>query len=73
MTIYKPVLELAKRAAETAVALATGKTIVAKDELDNGKRKVPTILLDVVTVTKENVDSTIVKDGFHTRAEIDGH
>lgn len=73
MTIYKPVLMLAKRAAETAIALATGKTLVVKDELDNGKRKVPSILLDVVTVTKDNVDATIVKDGFHSREAIDGH
>ncbi|HET7540012.1 MAG TPA: substrate-binding domain-containing protein [Polyangiaceae bacterium] len=72
MSIYKPVKALAQRAAEVAVALATGKPVVAKAELDNGKRKVPTILLDVVTVTKENVDSTVVKDGFHTREEIYG-
>jgi D-xylose transport system substrate-binding protein len=73
MTIYKPVLDLAKRAAETAIALASGKTLVVKDELDNGKRKVPTILLDVVTVTKDNVDGTIVKDGFHSHEAIYGH
>ncbi|MEO6601612.1 MAG: substrate-binding domain-containing protein [Polyangiaceae bacterium] len=73
MTIYKPVLELAKRAAEAAVALAGGKTLVVKGELDNGKRKVPTILLDVVTVTKDNVDATIVKDGFHSHEAIYGH
>jgi D-xylose transport system substrate-binding protein len=72
MSIYKPVQALAKRAAEVAVALATGKPVVAKAELDNGKRQVPTILLDVVTVTKDNIDSTVVKDGFHTRKEIDG-
>ena len=72
MSIYKPVQALAKRAAEVAVALATGKPVVAKAELNNGKREVPTILLDVVTVTKENVDSTVVKDGFHTREEIYG-
>jgi D-xylose transport system substrate-binding protein len=72
MTIYKPVEALAKRAAETAFALATGKALVAKDEIDNGKRKVPTILLDVVTVTKDNVDATLVKDGFHTREAIYG-
>jgi len=72
MTIYKPVEALARRAAEVAVALATGKPVVAKTELDNGKLQVPTILLDVVTVTKENVDSTIVKDGFHSREEIYG-
>jgi D-xylose transport system substrate-binding protein len=72
MTIYKPVEALARRAAETAVALATGKPLVAKAEIDNGKRKVPTILLDVVTVTKDNVDETLVKDGFHTREAIYG-
>ncbi|MEI9952205.1 MAG: substrate-binding domain-containing protein [Pseudomonadota bacterium] len=72
MSIYKPVQALAKRAAEVAVALATGKPVIAKAELDNGKRQVPTILLDVVTVTKDNVDSTVVKDGFHTREEIYG-
>ncbi|HYQ28859.1 MAG TPA: substrate-binding domain-containing protein, partial [Polyangiaceae bacterium] len=72
MTIYKPVAALARRAAEVAVALATGKPVVAKAELDNGKRQVPTILLDVVTVTKDNVDSTVVKDGFHSREEIYG-
>jgi len=72
MSIYKPVKALARRAAEVAVALATGKPVIAKAELNNGKREVPTILLDVVTVTKENVDSTVVKDGFHTREEIYG-
>ncbi|HEX2673025.1 MAG TPA: substrate-binding domain-containing protein [Polyangiaceae bacterium] len=72
MSIYKPVQVLASRAAEVAVALATGKPVVAKAEINNGKREVPTILLDVVTVTKDNVDSTVVKDGFHTRQEIYG-
>ena len=72
MSIYKPVQALASRAAEVAVALATGKPVVAKAEINNGKREVPTILLDVVTVTKDNVDSTVVKDGFHTRQEIYG-
>jgi len=72
MSIYKPVQALASRAAEVAVAFATGKPVVAKAELNNGKRQVPTILLDVVTVTKDNVDSTVVKDGFHTRQEIYG-
>jgi len=72
MSIYKPVQILAKRGAEVAVALATGKPVIAKAELNNGKREVPTILVDVVTVTKDNVDSTVVKDGFHTREEIYG-
>lgn len=72
MTIYKPVQELARRAAEVAVALAKGKPVVAKAELDNGKVKVPTLLHDVVTVTKDNIDGTLVKDGFHSKEAIYG-
>jgi D-xylose transport system substrate-binding protein len=70
MTIYKPVQELAKRAAEAAVALATGKPLIAKDEIDNGEKPVPTILLDVVTVTKDNIDETVIADGFHARDDV---
>jgi D-xylose transport system substrate-binding protein len=70
MTIYKPVQELAKRAAEAAVALATGRPLIAKDEIDNGQVQVPTILLDVVTVTRDNVEETVIADGVHTREAI---
>jgi D-xylose transport system substrate-binding protein len=70
MTIYKPVQRLAKRAAEVAVALAKGKPLIVKDETDNGRLRVPTILLDVVTVTKDNIDQTVIADGFHTREDV---
>lgn len=72
MTIYKPVQQLARRAAEVAVAMAKGKPVVAKGETDNGQIKVPTILHDVITVTKENLDETVIADGFHTREEVYG-
>jgi D-xylose transport system substrate-binding protein len=72
MSIYKPVQNLARRAAEVAVALAKGKPVVAKGESDNGKIKVPSIFHDVVTVTKANVDSTVIADGFHSREEVYG-
>lgn len=70
MTIYKPVQRLATRAAEVAVALAAGKPLIAKDETDNGGLKVPTILLDVVTVTKNNIDQTVIADGFQTHEDV---
>jgi len=72
MTIYKPVQNLARRAAEVAVALAKGKPVVAQGESDNGKIKVPSIFHDVITVTKANVDSTVIADGFHLREEVYG-
>lgn len=70
MTIYKPVRALARKAAELAVRLATGKPIVANAELDNGKIKVPSVFIDIVSVTRDNMLATVIKDGFQTYDEV---
>ena len=70
MTVYKPLTQLAKRAAELAVKLAKGQPIIAKAETDNGKVGVPSVLLDIVAVTKENIRETIIADGFRKEADI---
>jgi D-xylose transport system substrate-binding protein len=67
MTIYKPVEKLAQRATEVALALAQGKPIIATAKTNNGKIDVPSIFHDVVTVTRDNMDATVVADGFHPR------
>jgi D-xylose transport system substrate-binding protein len=70
MTIYKPLSQLAKQAAEAATKMARSKPVFALGKIDNGKIQVPSILLDVVVVTKDNMMDTIVKDGFHKAAEV---
>ena len=55
-----------------AVKLAKGKPIIAKEELDNGRVKVPSVFLDVISVTKENLLDTVVKDGLHKREALFG-
>ena len=70
MTIYKPVKVIAKRTAELAVNLAQGKPVIAGNSIDNGLKKVPSVLLDVTVVTKENVESTVVRDGFHFKESL---
>jgi D-xylose transport system substrate-binding protein len=72
MTIYKPVDKLAARATEVAVALAKGKPIIAKDSTNNARLDVPSIFHDVVTVTKENIDQTVIADGFATHEDVYG-
>ena len=67
MTIYKPVEQLARRAAEVAIAMVKGKPVVASGTTNNGKMEVPSIFHEVVTVTRENIDQTVIADGFHTR------
>lgn len=70
MTVYKPLTHLAKRAAELAVKLAQKKLLIAKAETDNGKIQVPSVLLDIVAVTKDNIRQTVVADGFRKEADV---
>ena len=66
MTIYKPLKVLTRTAAELAVRLARHQPVIARDEIDNGQVKVPAVLLTVVTVTKDNLESTVIADGLLT-------
>ncbi len=73
MTIYKAIKPEAEVAAELAVALARGEAAPAgrvNAKVNNGKVDVPSILLAPVAVTKENVKSTVVADGFWKADEI---
>jgi D-xylose transport system substrate-binding protein len=72
MTVYKPIKALATRAAELALDLAQKRPIQADQKVNNGKRDVPSVLLAPVTVDKENMDATVVAEGFHSHDEIYG-
>jgi D-xylose transport system substrate-binding protein len=70
MTVYKPIIREAEKAAEEAVRLAKGEKPHADGTISNGKVKVPAIMLKPVVVTKENIKTTVVKDGFQTLKSI---
>ena len=73
MTVYKAVKPEAEDAATMAVALAHGKPLPSKlinEHTDNGKENVPSVILTPVAVTKANIKSTVVKDGYWTPAQI---
>jgi D-xylose transport system substrate-binding protein len=70
MTVYKPIVNEAVTAAEEAVRLAKGEKTHADGAMSNGKIKVPTIMLKPVLVTKDNIKTTVVKDGFQTLKSI---
>lgn len=69
-TIYKPVLELARRAAEIAVALARGEEISTDRTIDNGYAAVPYLAIEPIAVEAENIDATVIADGFHRRDDV---
>ncbi len=73
MTVYQPLIQIAESAAEMAVPIAQGKepaASVAPDKVDNGEKQVPSKLLDTIAITKDNIQSTVVKDGFLKAADI---
>jgi ABC-type polysaccharide/polyol phosphate export permease len=73
MTVYKAIKPEAEAAAELAVALVRGEEPPAdliNGETDNGMKAVPSVLLEPVAVTTENIQDTIVKDEFYPVDEI---
>lgn len=64
MTVYKPVGQQARLAAEVAVDLATGAPVKNAVPILNGGKTVMALFLSPVVVTKENVKQTVIKDGF---------
>lgn len=70
MTVYKPVNMLAERAAEMAVEMAKGNEIVWEETIFDGTYEVPYIKLMPETVTNENMDEIIIKQGFHLKEEV---
>ncbi|WP_151480339.1 ABC transporter substrate-binding protein [Streptomyces albicerus] len=73
MSVYKPYPQEADVAAEMAVALAKGEKLdsIAKDSVDSPTTKgVPSVLVPVVSLTKDNINDTVIKDGIYTVNEI---
>jgi D-xylose transport system substrate-binding protein len=73
MTVYKAIKPEAETAAQLAFDLLQGKqpgSDVVNGQTDNGQGQIPSVLLQPVAVTKDNVKDTIVKDGFWTADQI---
>ncbi|GID12838.1 solute-binding protein [Actinocatenispora rupis] len=70
-TIYKSIKPQAQAAAEMAVAFAQGKKWTnGSDTVNNGTVSVPAKIVPATTVTKDNIESTVVADGYWKASEI---
>ena len=76
--VWKKIAPFAETAAETAVLLAQNpdkapKTLLKMDRMiNNGAVDVPTIVTPVVLVDRNNLDSTIIAEGFYTHRQVYG-
>jgi len=69
MTVYKPLKQIASSAAKLAIQLVRGEKPAYTTQLDNGFKKVDSLLLKPILLTKANID-VVVKDGFYTQAQL---
>jgi D-xylose transport system substrate-binding protein len=70
MTVYKPIRELAHRAAEIAMDFARGKKPRKATKLKLEDMEVDAILLNPVVVDKQNYKATVVQDGHVSMSEL---
>ncbi len=65
MTVYKPIKALGTKAAELAVALAKKQAVADPTRgVNNGKKDVPSVLLEPIAVDKSNLLTTVIADGY---------
>lgn len=69
MTVYKPIEQLARRAAELSINLANGNDIDIADTINDGTYDIPYECLTPIAVTKENMDD-VITGKFHEAGDI---
>ena len=77
MTVYKPVEEEARAAAQLAVMLARGENIsdrkgvrCVSETISDGTGDVPYYSIAPTAVTRENMDEVVIDSGFHKREDV---
>jgi putative multiple sugar transport system substrate-binding protein len=71
-TVFKDTRLLAAKVAEMVNQLLTGQTVEVNDTTtyENGVKVVPSYLLPVTSVTKDNVTQALVDTGYYTAEEV---
>jgi D-xylose transport system substrate-binding protein len=70
MTVYKPISHIATTAADLAIDLARDYRFTIHNGISDGSFRIPYFRLMPVAVTAENMDDTVIRDGFHLRDEV---
>jgi D-xylose transport system substrate-binding protein len=71
MTVYKPIKILAYKAAEVAVMMAKKQQVTDPTRpVNNGKKDIPSILLEPIQVDRDNMVATVIADGYQKLEEV---
>ena len=69
-TIYKPYKKLAHRAAKSAIKFANSKSIQNTEKYTKNGINVSCQKLEVITVTKDNIRSTVIESGYIDESQL---
>jgi putative multiple sugar transport system substrate-binding protein len=71
-TVFKDTRLLAAQAAKMVNQMLSGATVETNDTTtyENGVKTVPSFLLDMISVTKDNVQKELVDSGYYTAADV---
>lgn len=72
MTVFKDPVAIAGSAVKAIDALLKGETPEYNSTLDNGFKEVDAVLVDMVVVTKDNLQSVWIDSGYFTEEELQG-
>lgn len=71
MTVYKPIGILATKAAQLALDLALDQLPEPDRWIENGGgSRIPFFIEHPIAVYRENMDETVIRDGFHSRDDV---
>ena len=72
ITMYHPFKEIGYTAAEVAIALIKGERLDDFNVVytDNGLKEVPTVQINSIPVTRDNLDLVLIEGGVYTRDEV---
>jgi D-xylose transport system substrate-binding protein len=70
LTLFKPPRVLADRAVQISSGLLGDMPFLTISETFNGKINVPSLILNPVPVDKKNIKTSVVKEGYHSEADI---
>lgn len=70
VTIYKPIKKLVAETVKVCLQLVEGNKIEGDGLIFDGRYEVPYIQIGVEQVIKDNIDDTVIKDGFHLYEDV---
>ena len=70
MTVWKPDNEVSRLTIDTCVKIIKGEKPAVTATINNGFKDVECVLVDPVTVHKDNMDDTIIAAGYYTREDV---